>query len=114
MMLRCWHVGDLARKLLRGDRLGRERSSQRSRRKASAASPRAIRWSSRSPRVPRVCRRKTFARFEQSLPSVEAGPGAPGPFRFRSLYFDMTRTALGLLALLHARALAAQAPAPLY
>src|SRR6266513_1886842 len=88
-------------------------TSRRSRLRASAASPRAIRSNSRSPRVRRACRRRTSARSDRRGSQLQrVRSSAPGPLRFRALYWAMIPLRGAVLALLLPTHLVAQAAAP--
>src|SRR5213083_433159 len=92
----------MTRRALASSRRSRVRTclstSRRSRPKASAAWPRATRWSSRSPRVPRACRRRTSARSDRPPDRRSSGLGdSPSPFFSRPLYWRHARSAHRLL-----------------
>src|SRR5256712_869860 len=89
-------------------------TSRRSRPKASAAWPRATRWSSRSRRVPRACRRRTSARSERPPDRRSSGLGIPRARFFPGDYIGTMRALhFACSSLLLPVVLAAQAP-PVY
>src|SRR5881296_2197051 len=92
----------MTRRALASSRRSRVRTclstSRRSRPKASAAWPRATRWSSRSRRVPRACRRRTSARSDRPPDRRSSGLGdSPSPLFSRRLYWPHARSSLRLL-----------------
>src|SRR5256884_8054770 len=88
-------------------------TSRRSRLRASAVSPRAIRSNSRSPRVRRACRRRTSARSDRRGSQLQrVRSSAPGPLRFRVLYWAMIPLRGAVLALLLPAHVGVQAAGP--
>src|SRR2546428_8759606 len=90
-------------------------TSRRSRLRASAVSPRAIRSNSKSPRVRRACRRKTSARSEQHRWEAQRARVCSGPVLVSGLYIGFMRsirTALVLFAISPASGVTQTPPGP--
>src|SRR5438128_95705 len=108
----------MTRRALASSRRSRVRTclstSRRSRPKASAAWPRTTRWSSRSRRVPRACRRRTSARSDRPPDRRSSGLGIPRARFFPGDYIGPMRALhFACSSLLLPVVLAAQAP-PVY